>query len=448
MQSHREMSKNHGVERRITEVAATLRQISSLDFSFLIVVFVLVTVASVGLAARTAAAERSTTPPEEAKTPAFPYFAEITGDNVYFRSGPDRNFYESGKLNRGDKVKVVSKQFSWHQIVPPPKSFSWISMQYVEKDPENPNFGIVTADRVRVYAGSDRIRPHDSTSLQGKLNKGGRVTLTGQELDGYYKIAPPPFAYLWVSTNFTRPLPPTAKVEPVDTKPVVRDPSAGKTSAAGKTTLAGGLPPVVKFDPSVEPMVIPVGPTPASEETMSPGSRIEQYRALMERIKAEKTKPVGEQDYKAMKTVLTEIANDKDEEAQSAARYAKCVLKRVEGYELVLAIFERVRLQKEQLGKKMAGIEQERTAKLAEVKDLGRFAVTGELRSFILYGDGHYRIVDASGKMLCYALPSGPVSQRDLTSMIGKKVGIVGTIQPHLPTKKAMVRFSEIVPLN
>ena len=61
---------------------------------------------------------------------------------------------------------------------------------------------------------------------------------------------------------------------------------------------------------------------------------------------------------------------------------------------------------------------------------------------------GHYRIVDESGRMLCYALPSGKTVQTDLSNLIGKKVGIVGTIQPHLPTKKAMVRFTEIVPLH
>jgi len=403
MQSHREMSRNQGVERRVTEVAATMRQISSLGFSFLIVALVLVIATSVGLAVGTTAAEKSTTPPEEAKTPGFQYIAEITGDNVSFRSGPGESFYESGKLNKGDKVKVVSKQAGWYQIVPPPKSFSWISKQYVEKDPEDPTSGIVTGDQVGVYAGSDRIRPHHSTSLQGKLKKGERVKLTGQELDGYYNIDPPPFAYMWVNTHFTKPLLPADMVEPI-------------------------------------------GPTPAPEEIMPPVWRMEQYRALMERVKTEKTKPVGEQDYEAIKTALTEIANDK--EAEKAARYAEHVLKQIEGYELVLAISERLRLQNKQLDRKTAGIEQKRTAKLAAVKDLGKFAAMGELRPFVLYGDGHYLIVDDSGKMLCYALPSGPLSQRDLTSMIGKKVGIVGKIEPHLPTKKAMVRFSQIVPLN
>ncbi len=447
MQSHTDMTRNQSVKCRITDVAVMLRQISSrragIDLSFLIVVFVLVSAASTALAARTTAAEKSIIVPDKAEAPAYPYFAEITGDNVLFRSGPGTNFYECGKLNKGDKVKVVSKQYSWYRIVPPAKSFSWISAQYVKVDPANPGFGIVTGDRVRVYAGSDRVKPHHSTSLLGKINKGERVKLLGQELDDYHKIAPPAFAYLWVSTYFTKPLPPTAKVELVDAPPIVKVPPAGE------------VPPVVKFDLSAEPKVTAVAPkpVPVPEKIVPPGSRLEQFQALREKIKAERAKPIDKQDYKAIKKALTEIANDKeaiakDKDGENAAKYAKSVLKWVEGYELALAIIEKVRLQNEQLNKKTAGIEEARTAKLAAVKDLGRFAVTGKLQTFTLYGAGNYRIVSDSGKMLCYAKPSGLISQRDLTSLIGQKVGIVGTIQPHLPTKKAIVRFSEIVPLN
>ena len=221
--------------------------------------------------------------------------------------------------------------------------------------------------------------------------------------------------------------------------------AAGSVAPAVETTEAER--PTVPGEENETPAPAEVMP-PDSEEVTPPDSRMEEYRALMERIEAEKTKPVGKQDYKAIKAALTEIANDKSQEAKKAARYARHVLKKVEGYELVMAISQRVQLQKKQLDRKMAGIERQRTARLAEVKDLGRFAVTGEFQPFVLYGDGHYRIVDDSGKMLCYALPNDAVSQRDLTWLIGKKVGIVGTIAPHLPTKKAWVQFSEIVPLN
>ncbi|KPK39600.1 MAG: hypothetical protein AMJ65_11330 [Phycisphaerae bacterium SG8_4] len=444
MRVHTDVRKKLRARRRITEVAAVLRQISSrhagIDFSFLIVALILASAAWPALAGQATGAEESIAPPDKDETPAFPYFAEITGDNVLFRSGPGTNFYPCGKLNKGDKVKVVSKQYSWYRIVPPAESFCWISTQYVKLDPENPGFGIVTGDRVRVYAGSDGVKPHHSTSLLGKINKGERVKLLGQEQDDYHKIAPPAFAYLWVSTYFTKPLPPSAQVEPADLQPTVKVPPLADIPP-------GEVPPVVTFDPSTEPTVIPVEPAaPVPESIVPAGSRLEQYEALREIIKTERAKPADQQDYKAIKDALTEIVNDK--EAGKVARYAEFILRQVEGYELALSIIEKVRQQNEQFAKKAARIDEVRAARLAAVQDLGRFAVTGTLQPFTLYGAGNYRIVDDSGKMLCYALPSGTVSRRDLTGLIGQKVGIVGTIQPHLPTKKALVRFSEIVPLD
>jgi uncharacterized protein YgiM (DUF1202 family) len=430
MQAHTDMTKNQRVKCGI------------IVFSLLIAAFVLTSSASAGLAGQTGPAEKTIPTPGEAETLVFPFFAEITGDNVLFRSGPGTNFYDCGRLNKGDKVKVLSRRFSWYEIVPPPKSFSWISVQYVDKDPKNAGLGEVNGDLVRVYAGSGRVPPHHSTSLQGKLNKGEKVKLLGQQLDDYYRISPPASASMWVSKNFSKPLPPTAKVEPSDVQTVIKVPAVVKV-----VPLAGDVPAVVKFDPAVKAVVVPVAPKPVPEEIiMLTGTRLEQYQALKEQLKAENLKEADKRDYKAMKKALVEIANDK--EAGNPAKFAQKLVMAIKGYELAMAVDEKLRLQKEQLDKKTAGIAETRAAKLAAMKDLGRFAVTGTLKPFTLYGAGHFRIVDESGKMLCYALPSGLASQTDLTSLIGKKVGIVGTIQPHLPTKKAMVRFSEIVLLK
>jgi len=86
----------------------------------LFAVVILICLVSVGFAQETAATPSG---PGEAETPPFPYMAEITGDNLYVRSGPGTNFYECGKLNKGDKVKVMSRQFSWACIVPPAGAF-------------------------------------------------------------------------------------------------------------------------------------------------------------------------------------------------------------------------------------------------------------------------------------------------------------------------------------
>ncbi len=353
---------------------------------------------------------------KEVDVSSFPYTAEITGNDVYVRSGPGTNFYHCGKLNTGDKVKVVGKQFSWSRIVPPAGSFSWISMQYVKINPNEPAVGIVTGDNVRVYAGSDYVKPLYSTTLQGKLSKGEKVKLLGEQMDDYYKIAAPPFAYLWVSTQFTKPVP-----EPVEP------------------------PPAFPGTPTVEPNEPDDASTPAevAPEPSVPKTPLEKYRELKEQVEAERAKPTDQQDYTDLKKALKEIADNK--EAGNAARFAQFVLRQIEGYELALAVDKEVQLQNEQLEKVKAGINKAKATRLAEIENVGKFAVVGEFQTYQTYGPGHYRILDEDGKMVCYALPDEAASQMDLSGFVGQKVGLVGTIEPHRPTKKALVTFTEIV---
>ena len=141
-----------------------------------------------------------------AALPEGPSVAEVIGNDVHVRSGPGTNFYHCGKLYRGDRVQVLKSQQGWSCIVPPPGCFSWVAMQYVSINMENPTEGIITGDNVGVYAGSDYVEPIHSTSKQVVLNRGQNVKLLSEEKDDYYKIAPPELAYLWVSTQFLQPV--------------------------------------------------------------------------------------------------------------------------------------------------------------------------------------------------------------------------------------------------
>lgn len=381
----------------------------------LFIIAVLASLAFVGLSQGAAVGAVEGAAPEEIETPPFPYDAVITGDDVYIRSGPGTNFYHCGKFNQGDRVRVVARQFSWSRIVPPAGSFSWISMQYVKIDASNPGVGTVTGDNVRVYAGSDYVKPLYSTTLQEKLSTGDKVKLLGEQMDEYYKIAPPTGAYLWVSTNFTQPAP---------------TPVESPAAPAVTTSASAGVE-----EPNEAVAVTPL--------VVTPQSALDKYNALKQQVEAERAKPANQQDYSEIKKGLTEIA--KDENAGKAARYAEFVLRQIEGYELALAVTKEVRLQNEQLEKIKAGIEKARETRLAEIQDLGRFAVTGEFQTYATFGPGNYRIVDDSGSMVCYALPAGAVAQMDLSGLIGRKVGLVGTIEPHKPTAGALVRFTNIV---
>jgi len=380
----------------------------------LFTIVILVCLVSFGFAEEAAPAPGG---PEEAETPAFPYTAEITGDNVLIRSGPGTNFYDCGKFNKGDTVKVIGKQFSWARIVPPAGSFSWISMQYVSIDPANPGIGTVTGDRVRVYAGSDHVKPLYSTTLQGKLDKGDKVKLLGEQMDDYYKIAPPPFAYLWVSINFTNPIQPVEKAAPT-----VKPPAVELTAEPNETSQKAV-------------------PEPATTETM-----LDKYKALREQVDAERAKPRDQQNYANMKEALIEIAKNKTDD--KAARYAEFALKQIEGFELALAVTKEVQLQNEHLQNIKERINKARATRLAEFEDLGRFAVVGQLQTFATYGPGHYRIINESGKTICYALPSDQVPQTKLSKLISRKVGLAGTIEPHSQTAGALVRFTEIAELE
>ena len=390
-----------------------------------LIVVILAVLTSVGFARESATSPERPVPARSAivaGTPSFPYTAEVIGDNINIRSGPGTDYYTCGKLNKGDMVEVVNKQFSWSRIVPPGGSFSWISMQYVSKDPDNPNIGIVTGDIVRGWAGSDSMGPVRSETLQLKLNRGHKVKLLGDNRDDYYKIAPPDGAYLWVSTQFIKLF-------------------------EGAVIISQGVGPNDVDSNSLEPndTTVIVEPKDSLEQEM-----LKKYRDLEKKLQAERARPIDKQDYTSIKKALTEIANNK--EAGRAARNSKFVLKQIERLEMILAICKQSQLQDAELQKTQARIDNARTARLEALKKLGRFAVIGQFKKSSIYGPEaelkHYRIVDKSYRTICYALPSDEMAKTNLSKLIGKKVGLVGKIEPHPQTGGALVRFTEIIELK
>ncbi|UCE99214.1 MAG: SH3 domain-containing protein [Planctomycetota bacterium] len=389
--------------------------------SALFIIVCLVSLLSVGVAQEAAPSQQEPVAAGsgEEGAPAFPYVAEITGDNVNVRSGPGTNYYRSGELDTGARVKVVASKFSWSQIVPPEGSFSWISKQYVSLDTANPTVGTVTGDNVRVYAGSPYREPIHSDTPQLKLNTGDKVKLMGEEKDDYYKIVPPSGAYLWVSTKYTEPLGPVGEVPLVAEKPA---------EAEGPTAKADDLPTDIRV------------------ETM----KLKEYYDLQKQSEAERAKPLEQQNYTAIKRALLEMAKRK--ESGKAARYAEFAVGQIERYELALSVGEELKLQDEHLKKIHQRIEKNRIEKLAQVKELGRFTVIGQFQTSNIYDPLaepiRYRIIDDSGRTACYAVARGSAAGMNLSQFVGRKVGLKGTIEPHPQTKGALLTFTEIEELK
>jgi len=354
--------------------------------------------------------------PAVAKPASEPYVAEATGNDVFIRSGPGTNFYQCGKLYAGDRVQVIGTQGTWSCIVPPVGCFSWVSMQYVSINLDNPTEGKITGDNVGVYAGSDFVPPMHSTSKQVVLNRGQTVKLLGEELNDYYKIAPPQGAYLWVSTQFLQP--------------------TDRTTA-------------VKVDPNLVAAVKPGEKSPVGDANSVPKTDLELYYALAEQIKAIQAKPIGERDYAAVKAKLTELAAKKD--AGRAARYAEYTLKSIERFELADKSAQELELQKKERSKTLEKIDEARVANLAQIPDYGKFAAMGKLERSSVYDGGpikRYRLIDDSGKTIAYVTPTGAAAIAESEKLVGRKVGLVGTIQPHEASARAFIEYTEIAQLD
>jgi uncharacterized protein YgiM (DUF1202 family) len=371
---------------------------------------------------------------ESMQAQPFPYLAEVTGDDVLIRTGPGTGFYSCGKFKEGDKIQIVGTQFTWSKIVPPTSCYSWISMQYVNIDSEDPSYGTVSGDNVRVYAGADNLRPSYSTSLQTKLSKGDKVKLLGEQLDDYYKIAPPQGAYLWVSTNYTNKI-----------TPAVEGPMPRIAMAPGVDTMQGTDISTGTGTESETGMMDTVSDT-NDIAVVKQETQLDKYYEVQKQIETERAKPMDQQDYTSIKEALNEIIND--ENADKAARYAQAVIEQVKGYELAIEVGKTVKLQNEQLKKTKEQIDKARTERLTEIEDLGKYAVIGKLENFMTYGPGHYRIVDETDKTICTALPSIKAAEKDFSSLVGKKVGLIGTIEPYQQTAGALVRFDKIVSME
>jgi uncharacterized protein YgiM (DUF1202 family) len=349
-----------------------------------------------------------------AMTESFPYMAEVTATDVLVRSGPGTNYYRCGKVSAPSKVEVVGSEYGWSKIVPPAGSFSWISKQYVAIDTNNPGQGIVTGDNVNVRAGSEFVSAMQSASLQTQLNKGAKVKLMGEEMDDYYKIAPPEGAYLWISTEY------------------IKNVGAVEKMAATSADVN-----------AVEPNA---PPKPVSVEAQ----KLKEYRELTKQIKTERAKPVADQNWAQIKAGLAAIADNND--AGNAARYAKLQLENVKGFELARTASEELKQQEGKLAQTREQIEKARQEQLATIPDVGKFAIIGKLRPSLLYArsskDYRYLILGDNNKIVAYALPAESATGIDMSQFFNKKVGLVGKIERDPQTGSTLVRFTEVVEMK
>lgn len=413
----------------------------------------------------------------ESTTPTFPYIGEITGQDVYVRSGPGTAYYFTTKLNAPTRVTVMGHKYRWAEILPPAGSFSWIYRNYVKLDSANPGIGIVTGDTVRVWAGSEGVAPANSSSMQAKLNTGDQVRLleTGGTGD-YYKIEPPPAARLYVSLDYVKYVGPVPAIKPV------LPPRPGTTAAEAKPTPPAEPKPAAPDTPQTKPEPKPA-PTQAPAATADPATKestestqpgkdetqatevaeatepkppvreaskerqlVEQCREIEKQITAELAKPLEQQDYSTLREQLQAIAVDPA--AGNAKAYAEYYLSRIEAYELVRTVNERIQQNEQELTAIRQRVEADLEAKLRQIPNRGRYLIRGRIRPSNIYtaktGQKRYIVLDDTGRIVAYAVPANPIADLSVKGVLDKVVGLVGKVVSDPKNPITLIEFTEV----
>ena len=132
------------------------------------------------------------------------YDAIVVEDGAYIRSGGGEKYYPTGRLAKGQRVRVHRHDpGGWYQISPPEGSYSWILKKYVEVT--RPGVGEIKERGAVAWVGTDFGR--EASVFQRMLSKNEQVQIIGEgrlELDrdrgpeAMYKIKPPRGEYRWV----------------------------------------------------------------------------------------------------------------------------------------------------------------------------------------------------------------------------------------------------------
>ena len=347
----------------------------------------------------------------------------INADNVYVRSGAGDNYYPTMKLNKGVKVTVIGEKFDWLKIVPPPGSFSYVGKHFVEKTGEG--VGKVNRADVNVRAGSELNAL--KTTVQAQLSSGQEVKIL-DEVEEYYKIAPPADAAVYVKKDFVdvlRVVPQLA--QNTDSAP----PAAGADVPTGADMPAGATP---DAQPPVAEAPAPTGqtnPQVAANDKPAPATQptaeiaFDKLEAEFESISG---KPIEEQPVAEMLKSYKEIIADPQlpESMRRVADYRTQILQaRAEARQEFLAM----KAKQEEARKKIEAYQSEREeiAQQIQKQEVKIFTAVGTLRtSSIQQGNVMmYRLTDPqNGRTVCYLRSDDTKYQ----GLLGEFIGVKGDV--------------------
>lgn len=371
----------------------------------------------VGMLVASASAQPATKSP--------PRMAEVTGTDVYVRSGPSSNHYPVVKLSAGDRVTVVGGNGEWHEIIPPSSVFSFISGDFV--DTGDNKTGVVSGDNVRVRAGSSLPDfAKNKYVVQTKLSRGAEISILGRDPDGYLRIEPPAGVTVWVHSGYVAFL--SGSPKPAS------QPVALKTNTESKSgqPVAPAIVATKKVAGSQDATPAPTRPRPSDEWTFQGLPETPQRRTvaqLDEVVKAEMKKRVEDRVFTTVITRYEVVAAQTEDEV--AGRYASSRIKELSQMSAAIATLKASRIRNDKLEMLRRGFVDERARMREDLPAIpSGLDAQGVLRTSALYPAGsfpqRYRLTDPTSRRertLAYVelLPNSTI---DVSAFLGKYIGV------------------------
>lgn len=358
-----------------------------------------------------------------------PVQAVINANAVYVHSGAGQNYYQTGKLSKGDKVTVVGAKFDWLKIVPPEGSFSYVAQAFVERAGDGKK-GRVTRPDLNVRCGS--TLNESKAIVQTKLAQGTEVEII-DEKDEYFRIKPPEGAYLYVNKQFVDPVEQLAvapkPVAPEAAKPPVETPAV---QGAGTQVPDGAIvaeTPDINGDiaPSTQP-ALESGAVAVAPSTTQPSAGAE-FDRLETAFNEASGKTIEEQPIADLQAGYTALVKDSalPESLRRTAEFRiKSLQVRADAKEQMAAL----RASQEQSTQRRMALkaEQEELAEQIKKNEVKMFAAVGTLNtSSLQQAKGTlYRLCDpATGRTIVYLRVDDATKY---AGMLGQFIGVKGEL--------------------
>lgn len=373
-------------------------------------------------------AQQGASSPAESQSPT--YFATVTADNVYVRSGPSvQSSYPFGKMDRGEVVRVVEENFGWARVQTAGRAFADMNgfIPVDDRAQLSVDGATITANattELRAPNISADSTPDSSWKQIGRIEAGATlavITRIDAERGSVWSVRLPEMGEGWINSNFLRRS--TAAEAVAFDKAVVSEEIA--TIAAEGAIIADSSAPTETGEPVAEIAVVEMKPAkPAkSPEQIATELRRATFADLEVAWLKIKGQPTADAEVGALYAryivFAAESANDPSFQARAASRIAQLEVQQ----EVQNKIFE-LQATKTRLTGECEQINDVAVA----IEARSEYTAVGVLNASLVY-DGIalpllFRLQDPStGQTVAYVVPGDGFQ---LSTMLGTLIGVKG----------------------